>query len=171
MRNDVKDWLPSDFQETVELEWFGRHFVGERFVLLTWPGFTEDSPKARLLIDKLEKETVPADLDDVEPTMPASGNLAADETSDEEAKDDNAPADAIASNADSSAPIDASPTVEGFWPRTLRTRTRRFRKRRRPKLPTSRTTRFHRIAWRWTANSNGLVDLATAMACSLAKIF
>ena len=33
--NDVKDWLPSDFPETAELEWFADHFAGESFVLAT----------------------------------------------------------------------------------------------------------------------------------------
>ena len=36
-QNEVKDWLPSDFPETAELEWFADHFVGESFVLATWP--------------------------------------------------------------------------------------------------------------------------------------
>ena len=32
--NDVKDWLPSDFPETAELEWFADHFAGESS---SWP--------------------------------------------------------------------------------------------------------------------------------------
>ena len=42
MQNNVKDWLPADFPETADLEWFGRHFMGEQFVIATWPGCSED---------------------------------------------------------------------------------------------------------------------------------
>jgi uncharacterized protein len=40
MKNDVKDWLPSRFQETGDIEWFWRHFAGERFIIVTWEGCT-----------------------------------------------------------------------------------------------------------------------------------
>ena len=55
--NDVKDWLPSDFPETAELEWFGDHFAGESFVLATWPGCTRDDQRLRLLQRKLIHES------------------------------------------------------------------------------------------------------------------
>ena len=38
MRNDVRDWLPEDFAETKELEWFRDNFVTEAFVLVSWDG-------------------------------------------------------------------------------------------------------------------------------------
>lgn len=57
MENDIKDWLPSEFPETKDLEWFGKHFIGERFVLLTWPGCNESDPAFRLLVEKLRSET------------------------------------------------------------------------------------------------------------------
>jgi predicted RND superfamily exporter protein len=56
MENNVKDWLPSDFPETKDLEWFGRHFNGEQFVLATWPGCTEDAPLLNLFVKKLKNE-------------------------------------------------------------------------------------------------------------------
>lgn len=56
MRNDVKDWLPSDFPETVELDWFRRHFLGDTFVLMTWDGCSEDDPRYKMLIEKLQDE-------------------------------------------------------------------------------------------------------------------
>lgn len=59
MTNNVKDWLPSDFPETAELEWFGRHFLGEQFVIVTWPGCTEDDPRFHKLVDKLKGEVAP----------------------------------------------------------------------------------------------------------------
>jgi uncharacterized protein len=59
MRNDVKDWLPAGFPETAELEWFRDHFLGEQFVLVSWPGCTTGSDRLALLKDKL----APADAD------------------------------------------------------------------------------------------------------------
>ena len=56
--NDVKDWLPSDFPETLELKWFGEHFAGESFVLATWPGCTGEDQRLQLLEQKLRHESV-----------------------------------------------------------------------------------------------------------------
>ena len=55
--NDVKDWLPSDFPETAELEWFADHFAGESFVLATWPGCTSGDQRLKLLQQKLIHES------------------------------------------------------------------------------------------------------------------
>ncbi|MFG0266596.1 MAG: RND family transporter [Rhodopirellula sp. JB055] len=55
--NDVKDWLPSDFPETAELDWFADHFAGESFVLLTWEGCNVGDQRLRLLEDKLLHES------------------------------------------------------------------------------------------------------------------
>src|SRR6056297_3056313 len=55
--NDVKDWLPSDFPETAELEWFGKHFAGESFVLATWPGCTVGDQRLKLFERKLLHES------------------------------------------------------------------------------------------------------------------
>ncbi len=55
--NDVKDWLPSDFPETAELEWFADHFVGESFVVATWPGCSSGDKRLRLLENKLVHES------------------------------------------------------------------------------------------------------------------
>ena len=41
MQNDVKNWLPSDYPETQELNWFGKHFMGEQFIVVTWEGCNE----------------------------------------------------------------------------------------------------------------------------------
>ncbi|TWU42506.1 efflux RND transporter permease subunit [Novipirellula artificiosorum] len=56
-QNNIKDWLPSDFPETAELEWFGSHFVGESFVLATWPGCTSGDQRLQLLEQKLLHES------------------------------------------------------------------------------------------------------------------
>jgi hypothetical protein len=55
--NDVKDWLPSDFPETAELEWFADHFAGESFVLATWPGCTSGDQRLKLFEQKLLHES------------------------------------------------------------------------------------------------------------------
>lgn len=62
--NDVKDWLPSDFRETAELSWFADHFVGESFVLATWPGCTTDDQRLQLLEAKLRHESLGYRWDD-----------------------------------------------------------------------------------------------------------
>ncbi len=54
--NDVKDWLPSDFPETAELEWFADHFAGESFVLATWATCTSGDQRLKLLEQKLLHE-------------------------------------------------------------------------------------------------------------------
>ncbi|HIF32580.1 MAG TPA: hypothetical protein EYQ75_13105 [Planctomycetaceae bacterium] len=59
MKNDVKDWLPASFEETKELEWFGKHFYNERFVVATWPGCSEDDTRFQLLVKKLQPEIKP----------------------------------------------------------------------------------------------------------------
>ncbi|TWU24385.1 MMPL family protein [Novipirellula galeiformis] len=56
-QNEVKDWLPSDFPETAELDWFANHFVGESFVLATWPGCTSGDQRLQLLEQKLRHES------------------------------------------------------------------------------------------------------------------
>ncbi|MGI9472994.1 MAG: efflux RND transporter permease subunit [Rubripirellula sp.] len=55
--NNVKDWLPSDFPETAELEWFADHFAGESFVLATWPGCVSGDQRLKLFEQKLHHES------------------------------------------------------------------------------------------------------------------
>ena len=62
MKNDVKDWLPSDFKETAELDWFRDHFLGEQFVVVSWEGCTgrSDDESFMTLVDKLFPEVPPS---------------------------------------------------------------------------------------------------------------
>ena len=55
--NNVKDWLPADFSETAELEWFADHFAGESFVLATWEGCDEGDQRLKLFTRKLFHES------------------------------------------------------------------------------------------------------------------
>ena len=60
-KNDVKDWLPSDFRETGELAWFAEYFAGESFVVATWDGCTEGDDRLRLFETKLRRESASHD--------------------------------------------------------------------------------------------------------------
>jgi len=62
MRNDVKDWLPADFAETAELDWFREQFLGEQFVVVSWEGCTgsQDDESFMTLVDKFFPETPPS---------------------------------------------------------------------------------------------------------------
>ena len=66
MKNDVKDWLPADFPETHELNWFRKRFLGEQFVVISWDGCHGDRD------DKRFKEFV----DNIFPELPPSIQLA-----------------------------------------------------------------------------------------------
>ncbi|GAA5506844.1 efflux RND transporter permease subunit [Novipirellula caenicola] len=72
-QNEVKDWLPSDFPETAELEWFADHFVGESFVLATWPGCTSGDQRLQLLEHKLRHES-----DEYDPAVDRSDEVRAE---------------------------------------------------------------------------------------------
>jgi predicted RND superfamily exporter protein len=39
-RNDVSDWLPKSYPETIELGWFRQHFVADQFIIVSWDGCT-----------------------------------------------------------------------------------------------------------------------------------
>lgn len=56
-KNNIKDWLPSDFQETVELDWFAKYFMGESFVIATWDGCTSQDQRLDLFAAKLRQES------------------------------------------------------------------------------------------------------------------
>lgn len=61
MKNDVKDWLPADFPETAELDWFREHFLGEQFVVISWDGCGAGGTDERLklFLAKLQPEHPP----------------------------------------------------------------------------------------------------------------
>jgi uncharacterized protein len=67
-RNDVSDWLPKNYPETVELNWFRKHFVADQFVIISWDGAelgdapdgSQDDPR----LAKLTQELLAARLPD-----------------------------------------------------------------------------------------------------------
>jgi len=70
-RNDVADWLPADYPETKELEWFRRQFVADQFVLISWdgcelgaaPSGEDDDPRIAQLSAALLAARMPKDGD------------------------------------------------------------------------------------------------------------
>src|SRR3954451_11144278 len=62
MKNDVKDWLPKEFEETKDLDEFRQYFLSEQFVLVSWDGCYGDASDERfkLFMAKLAPETPPS---------------------------------------------------------------------------------------------------------------
>ena len=75
-KNDVKDWLPKDFEETQDLDEFRKHFLSEQFVLVSWEGCKgdENDQRFKLFVAKLMPETPPTQL------PPAASDDAASDT-------------------------------------------------------------------------------------------
>ncbi|MEM8866440.1 MAG: MMPL family transporter [Planctomycetota bacterium] len=38
--NKAEDWLPNNYPESTDLRWFAKHFIGAKFVLVSWEGCT-----------------------------------------------------------------------------------------------------------------------------------
>ena len=53
VNNDVSDWLPNSFQETVDYAWFMEHFPNEQFILISWEGCTLDDPRVEEFAERL----------------------------------------------------------------------------------------------------------------------
>ena len=81
MKNDVKDWLPKDFPETADLDWFRQNFVSETFVVASWEGCRGDAKDAKfqLFLKKLEPEVPPSQRPKAQPSAEsdAAGTVAA----------------------------------------------------------------------------------------------
>ena len=66
-RNDVSDWLPKSYPETVELRWFRKHFAADQFILVSWDGAelgeahdgSQDDPRIQKLADALLAQKLP----------------------------------------------------------------------------------------------------------------
>jgi predicted RND superfamily exporter protein len=52
--NDVRDWLPDEYEETARYAWFQQYFGNEEFVLVSWEGATLEDERVELLTKKLE---------------------------------------------------------------------------------------------------------------------
>jgi predicted RND superfamily exporter protein len=62
MKNDVKDWLPKEFEETKDLEEFRQYFLSEQFVLVSWDGCHGglDDERYQMFLAKLTPEVPPS---------------------------------------------------------------------------------------------------------------
>jgi uncharacterized protein len=69
-KNDVSDWLPTNYQETVELRWFRDHFLADQFVIISWDGCeigedptgAKDDPRIAKLTEALLAAELPASV-------------------------------------------------------------------------------------------------------------
>jgi len=61
VKNEVSDWLPSDFKETEELAEFRKFFLGDQFVLVSWPDCNADDPNFHRLVELLKRESLDYD--------------------------------------------------------------------------------------------------------------
>src|SRR5687768_13538627 len=52
--NDVREWLPQEYEETARYAWFQQYFGNEEFVLASWEGATVDDERLQLLTSKLQ---------------------------------------------------------------------------------------------------------------------
>src|SRR5262245_9384440 len=74
MKNDVKDWLPKEFEETKDLEEFRQYFLSEQFVLVSWDGCYGDDQDERfkMFLAKLTPDLPPSAKAAVQPVDPTA---------------------------------------------------------------------------------------------------
>ncbi len=58
IKNNVADWLPSDYPETQDLEEFRKYFIGEQFVAISGPWCFEGNPNFEDFKEKLREESL-----------------------------------------------------------------------------------------------------------------
>ncbi len=51
--NNVQDWLPAEYPETQDFNWFKKHFENETFVLASWEGCTLGDERVELFAQKI----------------------------------------------------------------------------------------------------------------------
>lgn len=71
MQNNVADWLPADYEETIDLDVFRRYFVGDQFVILSGPWCRENNGafvnlRQKIFEESLEYEAVLRERNDLE---------------------------------------------------------------------------------------------------------
>lgn len=55
--NKAEDWLPPTYAESLDLQWFRDHFVGEQFALVSWDGCTLGNTQK---LEELARKLVPS---------------------------------------------------------------------------------------------------------------
>ncbi len=113
MKNDVRDWLPSTFVETREMAWFWKHFLGERFIVASWPNCREDDESYNAMLRRLAPQVPPSiqarldaeasgavsDPSTDQPTDQATDQPSADESQASEAETATAASETATANA------------------------------------------------------------------------
>jgi len=122
MKNDVRDWLPSTFVETQEMAWFWKHFLGERFIVASWPNCREEDESYNAMLRWLAPQVPPsvqARLDAEANGAVANGAVAASDQS-PTASSDSAAAEAVDGTArepsTETAQVDAPVAADGVAP-------------------------------------------------------
>src|SRR4051794_40327996 len=84
MKNDVKDWLPKELEETKDLDEFRRYFLGEQFVLVSWDGCQggEEDERYKMFLAKLTPETPPTVIANEQKAREAADRLAQESAGD-----------------------------------------------------------------------------------------
>ncbi len=55
--NKAEDWLPPNYSESIDLQWFRDHFIGEQFALVSWDGCTLGNTEK---LNQLARRLVPS---------------------------------------------------------------------------------------------------------------
>ncbi len=55
--NKAEDWLPPNYAESIDLQWFRDHFIGEQFALMSWDGCTLGDPEK---LNQLARKLTPS---------------------------------------------------------------------------------------------------------------
>ena len=56
--NKAEDWLPPGYAESIDLQWFRDHFIGEQFALVSWDGCTLGEPEK---LEQLARVLIPSE--------------------------------------------------------------------------------------------------------------
>lgn len=58
VNNDVRQWLPSGFEETRQYDWFLSYFGSDEMAVASWPGATLDDPRVNRFAEELGRYTL-----------------------------------------------------------------------------------------------------------------
>ncbi|HLA84521.1 MAG TPA: MMPL family transporter [Thermoguttaceae bacterium] len=56
-RNDVKSWLPEEYEETTTFKWYWSRFEGDAFIMASWDGCQVGSKKLAQVVNALRKQS------------------------------------------------------------------------------------------------------------------
>ena len=71
--NKAEDWLPPNYSESVDLQWFRDYFFGEQFALVSWDGCTLGEYEK---LNRLARRLVPSEAELTKAMSASESNLA-----------------------------------------------------------------------------------------------